>query len=63
MPRKPFPGLCHQTGYNINLVLERLGVIKIVRIGDARPNGKASEFRYLLSQTEGGEEEDAGFEL
>jgi hypothetical protein len=38
-------------------------VIKIVRIGDARPNGKASEFRYLLSQTEGGEEEDAGFEL
>jgi hypothetical protein len=60
---KAFPGLCHQTAYNINLVLERLGVIKTVRVGDARSNGKASEFRYLLSQTQGGEEEDAGFEL
>jgi CHC2 zinc finger len=45
---KAFPGLCQQTAYNINLVLERLGVIKIVRVGDARPNGKASRFRYLL---------------
>jgi hypothetical protein len=60
---KAFPGLSHQTAYNINLVLAQLGVIKIVRIGDARPNGKASEFRYLLSQTEAGEEEDVGFKL
>jgi hypothetical protein len=37
---------------DINHALERLGVIKIVRVGDQRPNGKASEFRYLLSQTE-----------
>jgi hypothetical protein len=61
---KAFPGLCHQTAYNINLVLERLGVIKIVRAGDARPNGKASKFRYLLSQSENGaEEDDVGLEI
>jgi CHC2 zinc finger len=57
---KAFPGLSHQTAYNINLVLAQLGVIKIVRIGDARPNGKASEFRYLFSQGENGAEEDEG---
>jgi len=33
---------------NINHALARLGVIEILRIGDARPGGKASEFRYLL---------------
>ena len=33
---------------NINHVLARLGVIEIVRVGDVRPGGKASEFRYLL---------------
>jgi hypothetical protein len=76
---KAVPGLSHQTAYNINLVLERLGVIKIVRVGDARPNGKASKFRYLLSQSENGgaatdstyeggddnnaEDADQGFEL
>jgi len=26
----------------------RLGIIEPVRIGEARPGGKASEFRYLL---------------
>ena len=51
---KAFPGLSHQTAYNINLALTRLAVIKIVRIGDARPNGKASKFRYPLAQTEDG---------
>jgi hypothetical protein len=45
-------GLSHQTAYNINLALARLGVIKIVRAGDSRPGGKASQFRYPLSQTE-----------
>jgi CHC2 zinc finger len=49
-----FPGLSHQTAYNITLALAQLGVIKIVRIGDKRPNGKASEFRYLLPRTEDG---------
>jgi CHC2 zinc finger len=57
---KAFPGLSHQTAYNINLVLERLGVIKIVRVGDARPNGRASRFQYLLSQGENSAEEDDG---
>jgi hypothetical protein len=47
-------GLSHQTAYNINLALARLGVIKIVRAGDSRPGGKASRFRYLLLQTEDG---------
>jgi len=42
------PGLSYQAVSNINHALERLGVIKVVRVGDQRPNGKASEFRYLL---------------
>jgi CHC2 zinc finger len=50
---KAFASLNHQTAYNITFALERLGVIKIVSKGEARPNGKASKFRYLLSQTEG----------
>jgi hypothetical protein len=52
---KAFPGLCHQTAYNINLALASapLGVIKIVTKGNAGPNStKAAEFRYLLSQAE-----------
>jgi hypothetical protein len=49
---------------DINHTLERLGVIKLVRVGDQRPNGKATEFRYLLSQSEEGAEDDDGeFEL
>lgn len=57
---KVFPGLSHQTAYNINLALAQLGVIKIVSAGDPRPNGgKATEFRYLLSQSENGDAEIA----
>jgi hypothetical protein len=52
---KASPGLNYQTAYNINLALERLGVIKIVRVGDSHPNGKASEFRYLCAYARGGE--------
>jgi CHC2-type zinc finger protein len=54
---KAFPGLCHQTAYNINLILAQREVIEIVRVGDQRPNGKASQFRYLLSESENGEAE------
>ena len=54
---KAFPGLCHQTAYNINLILAQRAVIEIVRVGDQRPNGKASQFRYLLSESENGEVE------
>jgi hypothetical protein len=32
----------------INHALDRLGVIKLVRVGSAHPGGNASEFRYLL---------------
>lgn len=56
-------GLSYQAASDINRALERLGVIKIVRVGDQCPNGKASEFRYLLSQRENGAEEDDGFEI
>jgi hypothetical protein len=43
----------------------RLGAIKIVSKGKAGSNSrKAAEFRYLLSQSENGaEEEGAGFDL
>ena len=37
------------SAWNINHALaSRHGVIEFVRPGDARPGGKASEFRYLL---------------
>ena len=56
--------MSYQAVSDINHTLERLGVIKLVRAGDQRPNGKAAEFRYLLSQSENGaEEEGAGFDL
>lgn len=45
---KAWHGLSKSEAANINRALDRLAVIKIVRIGDARPNGKASKFRYLL---------------
>ena len=50
---KAFPGLSHQAAYNINLALTQLGVVELVHRGDARPiGGRASQFRYLLAQTE-----------
>jgi hypothetical protein len=57
---KASSGLSHRLACDINRAFERLGVIKIVRIGDARPSGKASKFRYLLSQGENGTEDDDG---
>ncbi len=55
--------LSHQAALDINRALEQLRVIEVIRAGDQRPGGKASEFRYLLSQSENGAEEDAGFDL
>src|SRR4030095_3738191 len=44
-------GLSHQFAHTITFALARLGVVKIVRKGQARLNGgKAAEFRYLLPQ-------------
>ena len=54
------PGLGYQAVSDIHHTLQRLGVIEIARVADPCPNGKASEFRYLLSQTENGAEEDDG---
>jgi hypothetical protein len=45
--------LDHQSAHTITLALTRVGVIEIIRKGRAGPNSrKATEFRYLLSQTE-----------
>jgi hypothetical protein len=46
---KVHQGLNKDSANNINHALIQLRVIDPVRIGDARPGGKASEFRYLLS--------------
>ena len=45
---KAHPGLNKDSANTINHALIRLGVIEPVRVGDARPGGKASEFRYFL---------------
>jgi hypothetical protein len=45
---KAHQGLNKDSAWNINRALDRLGVVKLVRVGDTRPGGKASEFRYLL---------------
>jgi hypothetical protein len=56
--------LSYQTVSDINHTLERLGVIKLVRVGDQRPNGKGSEFRYLLGDiTISVEEEEQDVEI
>jgi hypothetical protein len=57
---KAHDGLNHQSAYNITFALARLGVVKVVRKGQARASGgKAAEFRYLLSQGENGRAETA----
>jgi hypothetical protein len=57
-------GLSHQEAHTITLSLVSVGVIDIVSKGKPGLNsGEAAEFRYLLSQTENGAAEDAGFEL
>ena len=49
---------------NINRTLERLDAIKVVRAGDQNPVGKASEVRYLLSQSKiCAENDDRGIEI
>jgi hypothetical protein len=59
-----FDGMSHQEAHAITGALETLGVIKIVSKGKKGLNSKkAAEFRYLLRDTEGAEEEDAGFDL
>ena len=45
---KAHPSLNKDSANTINRALDRLGVIKLLRVGDARPGGNASEFRYLL---------------
>ena len=45
---KAHQGLNKDSAWNINRALDRLGVVKLERVGDTRPGGKASEFRYLL---------------
>jgi hypothetical protein len=57
-------GLSHQEAHAITGALVTLGVIEIVRKGQPGLNSReASEFRYLLSQSENGTDEDGGFEI
>jgi hypothetical protein len=52
---KVHPSLNKDSALSINRALAQLGVIEFVRLGDPRPRGKASEFRYCLpSKTEQG---------
>jgi len=53
-----YSGLSYQAASNINHALDRLGVIKLVRVGDRHPTGKASEFRYLLADADTSSDED-----
>ena len=46
---KAHPSLNKDSANNINRALAQIGVISCVRVGDARPGGKASEFCYLGS--------------
>jgi hypothetical protein len=45
---KAHASLNKDSANQINRALDRLGAIKLVRVGSARPGGDASEFRYLL---------------
>ena len=49
---KAHPSLNKDSALSINAALVRLGVIELVHIGDARPGGKASEFRYKTAGLE-----------
>src|SRR5437667_2750129 len=52
-------GLSHQEAHTIILALAQLGVIEIVCKGQPGLNSReAEEFRYLLSQSENGADED-----
>jgi hypothetical protein len=52
---KAHPGLNKDSALSVNRALVKLGVIESVRVGDARPGGKASRYRYrLLSNTKQG---------
>jgi len=45
---KAKPALNKDSANTINRALDRLGVINLLHVGDPRPGGNASEFRYLL---------------
>jgi hypothetical protein len=45
---KVHQGLNKDSASSINLAFIQLGVVELARVGEARPGGKASEFRYML---------------
>ena len=60
---KAHAGLSKTEAAIINRALVQLGVIEIARDGEQIPDGRASEYRYLLPPNENGaEEDDCGFE-
>jgi CHC2 zinc finger len=61
---KVFDGMSHQEAHAITGALVTLGVIEIVSNGKPGVNGReASEFRYLLSQSDDSEQDDGGLVL
>jgi hypothetical protein len=51
---KASPMLSPQRVHNLTTAFDRFGAIKVVSKGEARPGGKAAEFRYLLSDAGNG---------
>jgi hypothetical protein len=60
---KAFPGLSKSEAAIINNALVQLGVIEIVRPGEQIPGALASEFQYLLSETESARAEEDDDEI
>jgi hypothetical protein len=56
-------GLSKSEAAIINHALVQAGVIQVLRPGEQIPSGLASEFRYLLPETESSGEEDSGLDL
>ena len=59
---KAYPGLSKSEAAIINNALVQLGVIEVLRPGEQIPGGLASEFRYLLPETDS-TAEDSGLDL
>jgi hypothetical protein len=61
---KTCDGLSHEEAHTITFALAQLGVIEIVRKDQQGAKSReATEFRYLLSQSENSAEDDDGFDL
>jgi hypothetical protein len=55
---KAHPGLSKSEAALINHALVQLGVVEVLRAGEQIPGGLASEFRYLLPETDSQDDEE-----